>query len=251
MDKIRKSIQSNMQKKITQNKETSLHTSILPSIEESHGYADIEVGPTPPQKNNQPEHSDKPVVHFSFLQKLMVSMGIFIVMMITNIMINQYSPTSQFTNQMLTEDFPFATVYDWYEENIHSLANPFLDDTHLDVQQHLPDNTVVETFQMNGTGMLFKPDESTDLYAISDGIVIFSGMRSDTNRTIIVQHADRTKAIYGNLSFIDVPLYKRVKKHEKIGSFANDMEDDSLFLAIEKAGIYIDPLSYIVEVDTE
>lgn len=250
MDKIRKSIQANMQKKIIQNKKLPLHTSILPSFEENHGYVDIEVEASPVENNHQPVHTKKPV-YVSFLRKIMISMGIFIVMMITNVMLNQYSPTSHFTNQLLTEDFPFATVYDWYEENIHSLANPFLDDRPIDVQQQFPDNTVVETFQMNGTGMLFKPDENTDLYAVSDGIVIFSGVRQDTNKTIIVQHADRTKAIYGNLSIIDVPLYKRVKKHEKIGSFMHDSEDESLFLAIEKAGTYIDPLSYIVEVETE
>lgn len=241
LDNIRKSIQEKMQDKIKQQRNEQIPMDVLPTMEEKHGYIDqAQYSQLSKMKNNQKSKHNS----YTFIPKIILAMVVFVSVMLLHIMTENDATTSLSVNYLLKEDFPFATVYNWYEDNVHPISLPFTENEQIEANESLQNDTVIETFQMNGSGIVFQPAADKHLYALSDGIVVFAGMKTDTNRTIIIQHPNKTKAIYGNLSTIDVPLYKRVKQHEKIGSFENDGEDASYFLAIEKNGTYIDPLLY-------
>lgn len=230
-----------MQDKIKQQNNQQIQMDVLPTMEEKHGYVDQ----TQHSHLSEMKYSQKKEAKTStFIPKIILAMVVFISVMLLHIMTESDATRSLSVDYLLKEDFPFATVYSWYEENVHPVALPFTENEQIAANDPMQNDTVIETFQMNGSGIVFQPDRDKQLYALSDGIVVFAGMKSDTNRTIIIQHPNKTKAIYGNLSTIDVPLYKRVKQHEQIGTFQNDREDASYFLAIEKDGSYIDPLMY-------
>lgn len=247
MKKIRKSIQQNMLHKMKTFRED--HTEYLPNTEESHGFVEM-----PQQQHHQRMEKNQPPIKrpSSYIHKWIMSMLLFVCLTVVCIWNDIQTPIGKMAYSALTDDFPFATAYDWYEKNVHTLSflNQFSPDVHLVDDSFSPDE-VVETFQATGTGITISPEKETTLFALADGVVVFAGMDRHTNRTIVVQHADQSKAIYGHLSTIDVPLYKRVKKHEAIGTFSRSTTEESYYMSIQKAGEYIDPYVYMTELNNE
>src|SRR5699024_2529280 len=183
------------------------------------------------------------------LWRLFSAMIVFLLFISIIVFTNQTSLVKKYAYTALTEDFPFATVHQWYLDKTKMI--PLFDQAELALQLNdsvESSHTILETLQTTGTGMSFAPVESEEMavQAIADGIVIFSGVDAKTNRTVIVQHADKTKAYYGNLSTIHVPLYKRLHMNDQIGQFRKDEDNEHYFLAVEEKGALIEPLTYLL-----
>ena len=154
------------------------------------------------------------------------------------------------TASVLTEEFPFAKVHQWYEETLGTplaltpqLANQ---DATTELADTFPiEGEVMETFSANGNGVMISPEQETSVKAWEEGVVIFSGNDSETNQTVIIQHPDGSKTTYGLLSDVDVHLYKIVRKNDVIGTFNPSNQHDMAFFAVEKNGQYIDPAQVI------
>ena len=248
--KVRKSIEQRkkMRGKLPETDNTEQQIlSPLPQEEEKHGYYPV-FTETPPS-NVRMNHK-----MFGFVMKGICSVVLFFAVALL-LQSNQtyLSEAKEWTNQALTDEFPFAKVNLWYQETFgsplafssgdreseegsyESAAMPVMGD-------------VQETFQVNGKGIMITPQEESIVSAMHDGIIIFSGNDRDTNQTIVVQHADGSETTYGNLSDTDVHLYQFVSANQKIGTFIPNEMNESVYFSIEKDDQYIDPVQ-VMQVD--
>src|SRR5699024_2326739 len=149
----------------------------------------------------------------------------------------------------LTEEFPFARVNQWYQETFGApmaLSSQSSDDGQA---LALPVNgSVSESFQANGTGIMLAPEKETDVSALQGGVVTFAGNDRELGKTVIVQHADNSETVYGNLSSIDVHLYQFIDSGQKLGIFSPDANNKSVYFAIEQNDTYVDPVQ-VIQVD--
>lgn len=159
----------------------------------------------------------------------------------------------EWTSNALSEEFPFAKVHSWYRETFGSpLAfSPGKVETisKANNQLALPvSGSITETFQSNGKGIMITPGEAAEVSAIQDGVIIFAGNDRNTQKTVIVQHADGTTSTYGYLSNIDVHLYQYVSHNQKVGEFMPSVNNETVYFSIEHNNKYIDPVQ-VIQVD--
>ncbi|MFD2133672.1 peptidoglycan DD-metalloendopeptidase family protein [Pseudogracilibacillus auburnensis] len=153
----------------------------------------------------------------------------------------------------LQNEFPFAKVNEWY---VTTFGTPLAITPQGNISLGSDDNPmilpvigdVVETFSANGSGIMISPDEKTVVSAINRGVVIFAGNDKETNKTVIIQHADNSQTTYGFLSSIDVHLYQIVNPNQTIATFQPTEENEMVYFSIEKNNQFIDP-SQVIPVD--
>lgn len=220
--------------------------SSLPENEEKHGY--LPFTPTV-------EGKKKPKEAFvaSFMMKSILAAALFFGVAVINGTDLSWTETpKQWTSQALTEEFPFATVNKWYQDKFGSpLALTPKESEQANGEAHsLPvSGTVSESFKANGEGIMITTDEKSEVAAMKEGTVIFAGNDSETNKTVIIQHADQSKSIYGHLSSINVHQYQSVSDNDIIGEFIPaDNGSQTVYFAIQKDNEFIDPVQ-VMQVD--
>lgn len=190
---------------------------------------------------------------FNFFPKILASVLIFfIVFFLYNDQIPFFSKAKPFVHQVLTEDLPFATVQAWYDEHF---ATQFVlfgkDKNNIDYESmnSIPVNGVeisdVKNFE---DGVYIEVTEAKNVYPMARGSVIFAGKKRDTGNTIIIQHEDGQKSIYGHLDAIDVFHYQFVQPGQVIGTIKPDevVGFKNMYFAIQDGTKYIDPLQIIL-----
>ncbi|WP_440895988.1 peptidoglycan DD-metalloendopeptidase family protein [Amphibacillus sp. Q70] len=190
-----------------------------------------------------------------FIKQVIIAGFLFLM----TIMILQFTPTSSQTRQwllsQLSEDFPFATVNVWYQEQFGLPFGFFIDQSTTPVtnQQVLPVNGVInESFEMNGQGVIIEAVDQPDVYAIEQGTVLFAGNDPVTEKTIIIQHPDRTKSTYGFLAEINVRPYQFVQASQQIGTTSQSLDEGSnLYFSLQKGNQFLDPVEVITVNDLE
>ncbi|MUK86978.1 peptidoglycan DD-metalloendopeptidase family protein [Ornithinibacillus sp. L9] len=218
----------------------------LPQDEEKHGYY-------PSFFESSGESTQKSRLISGFVLKGILSVMLFFgVALLWESDLEMLSQPKEWTSSALTDEFPFANVYKWYQD---TFGNPlaFSPSQNLVSEGVAPlaypvNGNVTETFQANGKGIMIAPGETTNVSALSEGIVIFSGNDRTTNKTVVVQHADGSKSTYGYLSDIDVHLYQYVATNQRIGQFSPTTENQTVYFSIEKDNQYIDPVQ-VIKVD--
>lgn len=219
----------------------------FPQDEEKHGYI-----------SNIPDYQPQTKQKKHVLLSGMVIKGIlsiilfFAITFLLTTNADMLSKPKSWTKQALTEEFPFARVNHWYQQTFGSpLAfNPKSDQVGTDEHSlDLPvSGNVTETFQANGTGIMIAPEEAEQVYAWNDGIIIFAGKDRETDKTIIIQHADNSKTKYGHLSSVDVHLYQYVAPGQRLGVFNPTEANQTVYFSIEKDNKFIDPVQ-VMQVD--
>ncbi|SFD58064.1 stage IV sporulation protein FA [Lentibacillus persicus] len=149
----------------------------------------------------------------------------------------------------LTEEFPFARVNQWYQETFGAPMAVSSGSGEAGKTLAFPVNGAVsETFQANGKGIMLAPEKESQVAALQEGVVTFAGKMKETGNTVIVQHADNSETVYGNLSSIDVHLYQFIDNGQKLGMFTPDKESKNVYFAIEQNDAYVDPVQ-VIQVD--
>lgn len=177
---------------------------------------------------------------------LMLFLGVFLLLKSN---VSLLEKPKEWTSHALQEEFPFARVYQWYEETFGTpLA--FSPQNHQEAvgqgDLSLPvSGHVTETFQVNGSGIMISPKEVVPVSAWHDGVIIFAGNDRDTDKTVVIQHADQSKTTYAHLSSLDVHLYQFISEGESIGTFNPTEAHETVYFSIEKDSEYIDPIQVI------
>ena len=180
----------------------------MPQPEEQHGYLPI-------IQNDQPRKKQTTNVINQMMMKGILSAILFIVSaIILHSNTDFFSKPKQWAYEALGEEFPFATVHQWYQDTFGTPLS-FTPDRQPIIQDAEPvllpiTGDVVETFQTNGSGIMIAPDTASVVSSWDGGVVIFSGNDRQKGQTIVIQHADKSKTTYGYLSSIDVHLYQYV-----------------------------------------
>ncbi|KKE80524.1 M23 family metallopeptidase [Oceanobacillus caeni] len=218
----------------------------FPQDEEKHGFYPFfseEVSPS----------EKKGTLVTGFILKGMLSVMLFLgVALLQNTDSEALDAPKQWTSGALTKEFPFAQVNEWYRD---TFGNPLAFSPELPPQTQAAETmalpvsgNITESFHVNGKGIKIAPEETTEVSALRDGIVIFAGKDKETEKTVIVQHADGTTSSYGYLSDIDVHLYQFVVNNQPLGTFQPSSDNEMVYFSIEKDNKFIDPVQ-VIQVD--
>lgn len=162
-------------------------------------------------------------------------------------------------SQVLWTDFQFSKVEKWYEKKTDGnplalLTMPF------PVKSEKPaagsesknfsapaNGQITKSYSKETNGITIRAQSDTAITAVEDGVVTFSGKKSDTGNTVIIQHANGTESLYGKVSSIAVKPYQQVKKGDKIAEIKpkNHEPYGVFYFAIKKNKHFIDPLQVI------
>ena len=248
IDKVRKSIaQRNKTRSIDSKKSNATQfTPIFPQEEEKHGYF-------PSFLDDSSEENHKGNLLSNFITKGILSLVLFMgVSFLLQSNANLLSKPKVWTSNMLTEEFPFARVYQWYQGTFGTPLAFTSQDYQVTTANEPPalpvSGSVTETFQANGSGIMIAPEKASPVSAWHEGVVVFAGNDRDTNKTVVIQHSDKSKSTYALLSSMDVHLYQYVSAGQRIGTINPTETNETVYFSIKKNNEYIDPIQ-VIEVD--
>lgn len=228
--------------------ETADAASLLPQDEESHGYTAMpQIIDSKPLKNEPDKKTRLPNgIAAKAVLSCCLFAGIFLLMQADG---PKAAKVKQWTSVALTENFQFAKANAWYHSKFGAplALLPKNPDTVSEAEpQALPVAGIIsESFETNGQGVKISAKKPSDVSAMKEGIVIFAGNDKKTGRTVIVQHDDGSKSIYGNLSKLDVHLYQYVAQNQKIAKFSPQGNTESVYYSVERNKQYVDPAAVI------
>src|SRR5690625_4760676 len=190
----------------------------------------------------------------SLFPKFLISLFIFfITFFIYNSQFALFTQMKPHAQQILTEDLPFATVQAWYEERFSSplvLLGRDARSVDNDVNQSsIPvsglDEAQIKDYQ---DGVHIEVLEAKNVYPMTRGTVLFAGRKQDTGNTIIIQHEDGQKSVYGHLSTIDVFHYQFVRPNQIIATVEPDEVTGftNMYFAIQDNDKFINPMNFIL-----
>lgn len=245
LEKVRKSIER-------RNKIRNLHVNrskvnkeppIFPQFEEGHGFI-----PSHPEHISKRRGSSTIFSHF-FIKAILSAMLFLSVFLLFQSNHEILTKPKNWTSHMLTEEFPFAKVYQWYQQTFGTplALSPKSQQVARNTEPPaLPvTGNITQTFEENGSGIMITPEKIAPVSALLDGVVIFAGNDHDLEKTVIIQHSDMSKSTYALLSTVDVHLYQYVSAGEKVGTFDPTATEETLYFSIEKNHEYIDPIRVI------
>lgn len=249
VNKVRKSISERKKSRGVKGPVTGLEKKQYPLMqvqeEEKHGYFPIFTDATSKKKESK-------IISGFILKGILSSilfLGTAILLQTNNDLLEK---PKMVASSLLTNEFPFAKVNQWYQQ---AFGTPVALTPKKDVVSSdettlaLPvSGNISESFQANGEGVLITPEDTSNVSALRSGVIIFAGNDSETNKTVVVQHADGSKSTYGYLSSIDVHLYQFVDSNQVIGEFVPSKESKNVYFAIEKNDEFVDPVK-VIEVD--
>ena len=204
------------------------------------------VRPAPVKIN--PSHQQTEQTTPVFVKQLIASGFVFLAVLFFNQFKSPENNVSQWVTGRLHEDFPFATVNVWYQEQFGSPLGFFVEESRPPVpnQQVIPVNGVInQSYDLNGQGVMIETADQPEVYAIDQGVVLFAGNDRTTGKTVVIQHPDRTKSTYGFLADIDVRPYQFVQSSQQIGTTSSDT---TVFFALQKGTDYLDP-NEVISID--
>jgi len=153
---------------------------------------------------------------------------------------------------LMTKEFQFATVSNWYAEHFGeplALLPGEQKQTKVDGTQYAVPafGRVLESFEVNGQGVMVETESKASVEAINEGFVIFAGTKENLGKTVILQHADGSESWYGNLGSISVKLYEFVQMEKEVGKVTDSADNSKgvFYFAIKQGDRFIDPIQVI------
>lgn len=195
-----------------------------------------------------------------FIFKILASVLLFLVVAIIfreNIAV--LNPAKNFVEKTMEQDFQFATVSKWYEDNFGKplALLPFSDEKPEDKknvvekEDDIPvfSGKVLENFEKNGQGIMIETGKGASVEAMNEGMVEFIGVKEGLGKTVIIQHSDQTETWYGNLDEVKVKLYSFIESETVVGTASESTGEDktkgTYYFAFKKGDDFIDPIQVI------
>ncbi len=246
--KVRKAIEQ--RKKVRQHAIPSVKDDavLFHDAEEKHGFPPAINGYAVGRKENE----NKEVYSNLMFKAIFAGILFFSTALLIHTDKAMFAKPQELAVSLLQDEFPFAKVNVWYQDIFGSpLAFSPQPETSPKMEHGgvMPvSGDITETFQVNGKGVKISPGREVDVSAHQDGVVVFAGKTADTEKTIIVQHADGTNSSYGFLKDFDVHMYQYVTANQRIGKFTPDAGREAMYFSIEKENLFLDPVE-VIEVD--
>ncbi|WP_417899436.1 M23 family metallopeptidase [Bacillus haimaensis] len=250
LDEIRRRAAKRKRERQTQHTKRKQVSSYVMRDEEKYGNASYTSYESGPDGNKEHPLFNKEL----FLFKILASA---ILVLVVGIMFQNQSAAlekpREFVTSTMKQSFQFTAFSSWYEEQFgKSLALlPLPQDTEKiqgSEDYVMPaSGKVYESFETNGQGVMVETMAHSEVEAMDGGHVTFVGKKSDTGKTVIIQHEDETYTWYGQLGEVEVKLFDFVKTGQVIGR-TTTLEDGSkgmFYFAIQKGNDFIDPMQVI------
>jgi stage IV sporulation protein FA len=214
----------------------------------------------PYYKNGGHEENAKPHPLFKKERVLIRIMAAVCLFLVIGILFKHPNPNLSearaYVNNVFQEEFQFAVVSQWYEDQFGkplALFPPTGEDTPKQNENGEPNyavpvaGTVLQTFEDNGKGIMLETVGNTAVEAVEQGYVHFIGKKDDLEKTVIIQHPDGNESWYGQLESIDVNMYDYVKKGAKLGTVtaAENGKSGTFYFALNQGGDFVNPLKVI------
>ncbi|SDI92778.1 M23 family metallopeptidase [Salimicrobium halophilum] len=145
-----------------------------------------------------------------------------------------------FMTKQLKDEFPFAKVTAVYQNRLGKVF-PSVEEEEV-TSSPFPLNGSVE---VSGNGVEITPQQGGSVTAVKEGTVVFAGKKPETGPTVIVQHADGTNSVYGNLEKVQAHLYQYVEQGEAIAEV-----EEGLFFARKRGEVFLNPYE-VIEVNED
>ncbi|RNA70175.1 M23 family metallopeptidase [Alteribacter keqinensis] len=172
----------------------------------------------------------------------------------------QFDTARQFVHQSFNQDFEFAAVSDWYENQFGrplALLPPSMEvapapeGEDMELAYALPANgTIAESFEQNGRGIYVETNINESVEAVRGGVISFVGEdeAKEWGKTVVIRHYDGGESWYGMLDNIQVNLYDHVEAGDLVGYVSPARDDDSVgvyYFALKEGESFVDPIDVI------
>lgn len=162
---------------------------------------------------------------------------------------------------VMTNDIDFQQFSDWYE-SVFSGSPSFLPAFDKQEDQTAPTTevwkhdsyhypvkgSITVPFEVLKTGIKLNTAAFTKVHAIDEGRVVYVGTLDTTRNTVMIQHKNQVRSIYGHLDDINHEVNDWVEGGEIIGitEGQSDQKSGSLFFSIKKDNTYVNPTEVIL-----
>ncbi|MGM0523733.1 MAG: peptidoglycan DD-metalloendopeptidase family protein [Bacillota bacterium] len=131
-------------------------------------------------------------------------------------------------NRALSEEFPFASVYQWYEHRFGTVVDVFQP---LPSHQQILAMTVAEKDQLTEGVSVAVTDK--DIYAVQSGLVIYVGKGDSGKESVRIQNTSGETMTYSGLTKTSVLPYQLIRENELIGEVALQNQAGTVNLLVE------------------
>ena len=188
------------------------------------------------KNNNKNKDNKKKSIFISFLNKILIC---FILVVTCLIIMKNNSKFKDYINKNIYHDnISFAYLNNLYNKYFGSIVPS------LKTEEITPVfNEKLEYINVNKyfDGYKLEVSNSYLVPIIESGIVVYSGNMENYGNTVIIEGIDGVDIWYGNIKNINVKLYDYVNK----GDFLGEVNDNILYLVLEKNKEYLDFEKYI------
>ncbi|QOY34035.1 peptidoglycan DD-metalloendopeptidase family protein [Anaerobacillus isosaccharinicus] len=168
----------------------------------------------------------------------------------------QFEGARQFVKNSYEQEFQFATVANWYEDQfgkplalLPTTRNVALDN--LDNQEHnlayaVPaTGRVTRSFDQDGKGIMIETVSNSNVEAARSGMVRFVAEEENLGKTVIIAHYDGGESWYAMLDKVEVSIYDHVEAGSKIGTVSLQDNKGFYYFALKEGETFINPLEVI------
>ncbi|MDF2608155.1 MAG: Peptidase [Bacillales bacterium] len=190
----------------------------------------------------------------TLLFRLLVASFLFLIVTIAYRTPNQNAFTSVIknsTNYIMSEEFNFAYAKKKVESIFGDPSIAILPFTEKEgksvVNNSAASGRVVETFGVNGKGVIIETIASYQVRSLKKGVVLFAGPKEGLGKTVVVQSEDGTEYWYGKLENIDVTQYDSIDAGDLVGKASTNDSNHvgNYYFAVKKGQGFIDPTQVI------
>ena len=132
-------------------------------------------------------------------------------------------PARDFVSKSMNEEFQFAAVSDWYEGTFGKPLALFPEKTEAPTEVVDGDDSkihyalpasgkILEEFGENGQRITIETGKGAKVEAMNGGLVIEIGEKEGFGQTVVIQHPDKSKSWYGNLSAVECNALSNILK---------------------------------------
>jgi stage IV sporulation protein FA len=255
VDEIRRKIQAR-RRKITSEigrKERS-QPQYYPTHSESRDDADYYY---PSEARGAGEADEKFFRKDILILQIFVSICLFLVIgILFKTQVPQLEGARQFVKNSFEQEFQFATVASWYEDQFgkplallpttRDVALENIENEELNVAYAVPaTGRVMKSFDQDGKGIIIETDSNSYVTAARGGMVRFVAEEETLGKTVIIAHYNGGESWYAMLDKIEVNLYDHIEVGSKIGTASSQNEKGFYYFALKEGQTFINPLEVI------
>ncbi|MCT8137523.1 M23 family metallopeptidase [Anaerobacillus sp. CMMVII] len=170
--------------------------------------------------------------------------------------IPQLEGARQFVKNSFEQEFQFATVANWYEDQFgkplallpttRDVALENLEGEELNVAYAVPaTGRVTKSFDQDGKGVIIETVSNSNVEAAKSGMVRFVAEEETLGKTVIIAHYDGGESWYAMLDKVEVNLYDHIEAGKKIGTVSLNDNKGFYYFALKEGETFINPLEVI------